>query len=198
MVDDGSTDATTAVAEGHGGVVLVRRPHAGAAAARNAGVARATGDLYAFLDADDVWLPGKLAAQVAALEADAGAAGALCLTEEFHSDELGPAARATRPLRPGRHEVRLLSALVVRAAAFARVGPFPEDVPEGGELLDWHLRAADAGLRFVTVPEVLVRRRLHDANTGVRTGAGERANYVRLLKRSLDRRRAAGDAATSP
>jgi hypothetical protein len=65
VVDDGSADATADVAARWGTkVTVVRQSNRGPGAARNAGLARANGSLVAFLDADDVWLPGKLASQV--------------------------------------------------------------------------------------------------------------------------------------
>ncbi len=70
VVDDGSSDATAAVARRRApGVSLISQTHLGPGAARNAGLARARGDYVAFLDADDRWTPGFLAATVAFLEA---------------------------------------------------------------------------------------------------------------------------------
>jgi hypothetical protein len=68
VVDDGSEDreALDAVlGEWQGRVTCVRQPNGGPARARNTGIRRATGELVAFLDADDEWLPDKLAKQVA-------------------------------------------------------------------------------------------------------------------------------------
>lgn len=68
VVDDGSTDGTDQEAERYGERVhLLRQKNRGPAAARNLGIRHAKGALIAFLDADDVWLPGKLSAQVAQL-----------------------------------------------------------------------------------------------------------------------------------
>lgn len=69
VVDDGSTDDTwhqlELIAPDTRGVVrLLRTPHRGVAAARNAGLAIATAALVAFLDSDDLWAPDKLARQV--------------------------------------------------------------------------------------------------------------------------------------
>jgi glycosyltransferase involved in cell wall biosynthesis len=63
LVDDGSTDNTRRVAakfEAKLTLRIVSQANSGLGKARNAGMAAATGDAYAFLDADDVWLPGKL------------------------------------------------------------------------------------------------------------------------------------------
>lgn len=71
VVDDGSTDDTADRLTRFGDRIrYVRQTNARVAAARNNGVRTATGDAVAFLDADDVWHPEKLARQVAALDAD--------------------------------------------------------------------------------------------------------------------------------
>jgi len=71
VVDDGSTDGTAAVLAGLGDrrVRPVVRPHAGIAAARNAGLAAARAPYIAFHDSDDVVLPGRLAVPLAFLGA---------------------------------------------------------------------------------------------------------------------------------
>jgi glycosyltransferase involved in cell wall biosynthesis len=71
VVDDGSTDGTADAIERRFGksVKLLRMAtRSGVGAARNAGVCQATGDLLAFLDSDDLWLPGKLKAELDVLE----------------------------------------------------------------------------------------------------------------------------------
>jgi glycosyltransferase involved in cell wall biosynthesis len=69
VVDDGSTDGTAAAVEAFGPPVhLMRLPHRGAGAARNAGLDAARGPFVAFLDDDDEWFPDKIALQRAFLE----------------------------------------------------------------------------------------------------------------------------------
>jgi GT2 family glycosyltransferase len=68
VVDDGSADDTRHVVERYGSPVrYLRQDNAGVSAARNTGLAAARGELIALLDSDDLWLPWKLAAQVAVL-----------------------------------------------------------------------------------------------------------------------------------
>jgi glycosyltransferase involved in cell wall biosynthesis len=75
VVDDGSTDGTLREVQRFAGeldgLVVVRQGNAGASAARNAGVRRARGRYCAFLDADDLMLPGRLTAQMEMLDAEA-------------------------------------------------------------------------------------------------------------------------------
>jgi hypothetical protein len=71
VVDDGSTDATTDLAESirqtEPRITLIRQANAGVAAARNAGLALAKGEYVSWLDADDLWHPTKLAKQLEAI-----------------------------------------------------------------------------------------------------------------------------------
>lgn len=61
VVDDGSADKTAEIVRGFGNkVILIEQKNAGVSVARNAGINAATGDWFAFLDADDEWLPEKL------------------------------------------------------------------------------------------------------------------------------------------
>ena len=65
VIDDGSTDGTVEAIRAYGDrVQLITQQNQGSAVARNTGLAAARGELIAFLDSDDVWLPGKLLTQV--------------------------------------------------------------------------------------------------------------------------------------
>jgi GT2 family glycosyltransferase len=73
VVDDGSTDATAAVARTYGEAVrLLQQPNAGVAAARNAGARAASGDWLAFLDADDWYAPDRLQRHAEWIDEDSG------------------------------------------------------------------------------------------------------------------------------
>src|SRR5436305_9045125 len=90
VVDDGSKDGTVGIARRFP-VRLVSRAADGVSAARNAGLEVARGDLIAFIDHDDRWLPRKVERQVAYLEARSDVGYVLCWLRAFI------AAGASRP-----------------------------------------------------------------------------------------------------
>lgn len=89
-VDDGSKDNTAAVVQRyvdatHGIVKLIQQPNGGVSKARNNAIDQSTGAYVAFLDADDIWLPEKTAAQLALFAAHPDAAGVHCRLFNFES-----------------------------------------------------------------------------------------------------------------
>lgn len=69
ICDDLSTDNTLKIAKQYGCIILCNERHSGGPnAGRNWGIRKATGDLIAFLDQDDEWLPGKIAKQLVEIE----------------------------------------------------------------------------------------------------------------------------------
>src|SRR5947209_1330223 len=93
VVDDGSTDNTAAVARKYSAVRYYHQANGGSAAARNRAIELAHGDLFAFLDADDVWAPEKLKRQMAVLEAEPELEAVLGFAQQFFSPELPPEIR---------------------------------------------------------------------------------------------------------
>jgi glycosyltransferase involved in cell wall biosynthesis len=202
VVDDGSSDRTVALAERYGPRVrCVSQAAAGIGAARNRGVAEASGELLAFLDGDDAWPVGRLERQLEAFLAQPRPDLVFGHIEQFVSPELGPAARAQLfcPERP--QPAVLANTMLVRRAVWDRVGPFSTTAVRS-EFLDWLLRARELGLREFMSEHVVLRRRLHTSNHG-RVQRDIASEYALTLKRALDRKRsgptstAGQDATTS-
>ena len=172
VVDDGSTDATPEVLAAYAGrVTVLRQRNAGVSAARNAGIAHAEGDLVAFLDADDVWLPGKLERQVERFVREPGLGLVHCGVEEVDGD-----GRPLRRLLEGlegdvadellrfRRPVVLGggSGVVLPRRVLDEIGGFD---PALGTSADWDVfYRASRRHQIGFVPEVLLRYRLHGAN----------------------------------
>ncbi|MDR3466412.1 MAG: glycosyltransferase family A protein [Xanthobacteraceae bacterium] len=185
VVDDGSTDATAAVVAGFPGVDYLAQPPLGVSAARNAGAGRASETFLAFLDADDLWLPDKIAAQLDLLASESGPDIASCRMRNFRRTGEGEIVYLTPPT-----VVSLPGALLMRRDTFQRIGPFAADLTHG-ENLEWFSRAIDLGLRTLAAPRVLMLRRIHGANTSF-DAEGSTRKYLKALQTITARRRDQG------
>jgi glycosyltransferase involved in cell wall biosynthesis len=182
VVDDESTDATPqVVAELGARVHYVRQANRREGAARNAGAARAVGTYFAFLDSDDYWLPGKLAADLARFEqADDPALVYSRGRNVDPADRLIGERRLSNPQGDvfwylAREAFIPMSTVSVRADAFRACGGFVEDRDLSGTA-DWELwmrLAARWPVGFV--PHVATCIRVHARNMSGDPGYMERA-----------------------
>jgi glycosyltransferase involved in cell wall biosynthesis len=172
VVDDGSTDGTEAVVAAFGDKVrYLRQENAGVCAARNRGVAESSGDVIAFLDADDIWHAGKIEKQLEKFAADAEIGLVHCAMREFES-ETGETLRLHAEGMEGDVADELLlwertaiigcgTAVMVSRKAFDAAGGFDTRLNVGE---DWDLCYRIARRYKVGfVPEVLVDYRSHGA-----------------------------------
>jgi glycosyltransferase involved in cell wall biosynthesis len=176
VVDDGSADDTATVAREFP-VIVLELPHRGVAAARNAGWARSSGQLIAWLDADDRWPDGKLERQIAVLAANAAVDVVYGKVREFAQDD--QVAHWVRPAALAR----LPGSMLIRREAFARVGAFDEQLAVG-EFMDWLVRAREWDLCEAMLDDVCLERRLHGRNLGI-VARERRGDYLRVARRAL-------------
>lgn len=201
VVDDGSTDGSAAlVARSFPQVRLIRRANAGVAAARNAGIEAATGEWVAFCDADDVWLPGKLAAQFQAIAAAPGCRMSYTAWHVWASEEAEPDPALLRRLAAeaaggawagatGWLYPELLldcvvwtSTVLMQRSLLDEIGAFDPTL-RIGEDYDLWLRASRA-TRVERVARPLALYRQHPASI---TRSAPRENYRgRVMQRALD------------
>ncbi|RPJ72961.1 MAG: glycosyltransferase [Desulfobacteraceae bacterium] len=164
VVDDGSTDETPRLLETYGAAIrMLRCKNRGVSAARNAGIAAARAGLIAFLDSDDLWLPGKLSRQVAFFERIPEVL--ICQTEECW-------VRNGRRVNPGkRHRKRggLIfepslelclvspSAVMVRRGLFDQVGLFDEALPACEDYDLWLRVSCRIPIHLIETPLIIKR-----------------------------------------
>jgi len=198
VADDGSTDETAQLAASYGPPVrLVTHPTAGPAATRNLGLRTATGSFVAFLDADDIWHPEKLARQMARFAARPELGVSVTHIKHFWIPELAEEEQRFREdSRSGALPGYVTMTMLARRALFESVGPFDESLWHS-DAGDWFLRAAARGAVVEMLAEVLVHHRMHHTNLSRRYGDASRAEFVQLVKRSLDERRKNAQPASS-
>jgi len=201
IVDNASRDDSAAVARALAAadprIQVLREPEPGAARARNRGIAAATGEIIAFLDADDLWPQDKIERQMARLMADPAidvVSGLATFAERLDAERL--AADIS-----GRHLTYfhiVFGAALYRRHVFDRLGPIDPGMiyAEDG---DFFLRLLEAGMRVAVMRSVtvLIRR---DGTSMTATAHEEQKRFLaRVVAKSLARRRRGdGSVAAAP
>lgn len=154
VVDDGSTDKTAEIAANIPRVKVIRQDNQGPGAATNVGFTACTYPLIATLDADDLWLPHKIATQLAILQAKPHLSAVFCQLANFYST---PASADFSQARGGWSR----STMLMRAQAIEAVGEIIDQPGFVGEMVDWFARHLDLGHAFELLEEPLALRRIH-------------------------------------
>lgn len=189
VIDDGSTDDSAAVVRPYlkdGRFRYQRSEHLGQPRAKNAGIHLARAELVAFLDADDLWLPAKLARQIELFRRDPGLGVAYTRRRLIDAD-----SHELQYEQPVLHRGNVLDAIfrsnfvcfssvMVRRAVFEQIGLFDETLPLAIDYDLW-LRAALLH-RFDYVDDPLVKYRVGHANLSRRF-----AERLEIAKRIMDR-----------
>jgi glycosyltransferase involved in cell wall biosynthesis len=200
VVDDGSTDETATIVRGLASdrrVQLLSRRNGGIAEARNAGLAACKAELIAWLDADDLAPPDRLARQVAYLDANpdcvavSGAHRYLDESGRFHglvSPPFDPPDAADPLHVPAREPYLVQSFLMFRRATMERLGGYRHLLASEDSDLCWRMQEIG---RLHNMAEVVGDIRIHDASVSARSIVGGRimALYSQLAAISARRRR---------
>src|ERR1700730_14548027 len=190
VINDGSTDSTGAILEKYGNrVQVITQRNRGVSVARNAGIGRSTGKYLAFLDNDDLWLPGKLVTMVQALERNPRAS--LAFSEYRNIDESGTDIGAsTLGHAPSMEEMTtqplpaiMPSTWLTPRQLFVDIGGFCEAFDGAGAFSDcWILLLLRELGEFVYVSEELALYRVGNGGAlGDKYAAGLRV-FISLVR----------------
>lgn len=185
LVDDGSSDGTASLMSKYAREeprfkVLKHDQNYGLSAARNTGIAQATGEWVALLDGDDVWIPSKLERQLSIAKDNAKANFLFCnywvwdgtttLRTRYQKKRRFPAGDVSRELR--RFNLFAPSSVVIKKETLSKAGPFD---PELRAVEDWDmwLRIAEGRIYALGVWEPQFKYRVWGGNMS--------ANSARLL-----------------
>ncbi len=192
VVNDGSTDDTEDVLEPYRDRIrYFKQPNSGPAAAHNLGLRHSLGELIAFLNSDDLWMPGKLEAQVGYMDEhpEVGLVHGDYVRIDARGRAMGPSIHTEHP--PSltleqivRHNTIGIATVIVRRKWLDRVsGLDPDSTPT--EDLDLWIRLAQAGCPFGYLPQVIGKWRRHPASISKSRSRVLKA-HIRIL-RGLER-----------
>ena len=179
VVNDGSHDETAEVlARFESRITVISIPNSGVACARNTGIEASTGEWIAFLDADDVWFPNKLAIQLEAVAAYPQVGFSCCNYRHSPDILLGnhftqfdrrdgfvfdaPMSKSTLSLMLQWNIMGTCSNVIVRRDVLDLVGQFDTSYRQSEDYDLW-LRCATA-TDFLLTSEVLLVKETHDSN----------------------------------
>jgi glycosyltransferase involved in cell wall biosynthesis len=193
VVDNLSTDDTVAQLQALNDprIKVFVEPRRGATYARNTGIKKSTGDILAFLDSDDLWLPEKLALQHKKLEASAGEMvftqyQEFSITQNISDHNVGVTGTTIYQRKKIEQSMSLsVITLMIRKTDFMKVGFFDENL-KAGEFMEWYDRALGLGLRTVKVDQVLALRRLHEGNSAKNSRSAQ--DYIHACRSIIARR----------
>lgn len=164
VVDDGSTDNTSEILASYGnGIRVLFQENKGVSAARNRGIAEASGQFIAFIDSDDLWLPQKLSTQVEFFNQTPDAL--ICQTEEVwirKGKRVNPKMRHKKPsgmiFEPSL-ELCLVSpsAVMIRRVLFDRIGEFDVTLPACEDYDLWLRISCRFPVHLIDTPLIIKR-----------------------------------------
>ena len=190
VVDDGSNDDTASIAESFGPpLICYRQENGGPPAARNRGLAIARGEYIGFLDADDLYEPGRIAFQIGKLRQNLSVD---VVIGRLMREKLASAPGEPMTFEPLETEDRVslqLGACLFRRSVFERIGLMEKSLRHSDDW-DWFMRARELGVSMLLHDDIVLRQRLH-LNNMTRDRTANLRFLPIMLKRSLDRRRAA-------
>lgn len=178
VVDDGSKDGTRNIAWSYKDVRYIYQENQGQTAALNTGLEHAAGELIAFLDSDDLWTKSKLRQQVDYLMTNPEVDIVIGQMRNFSDQGC--------EMPQGGKKLTGIGTMLIRSKVFERIGGFDPDYVHG-KAVDWIFRAKEAGVSIRVLPDVIMYRRIHDANQSKKRENKTR-DLLKLVKASIGRR----------
>lgn len=188
VIDDGSTDKSPSIVKSFGPKVrLLSQPNRGIGSARNLGINNANGDFFAFHDADDLMEKKRIEKQIKIFKENTGVDIVFGCVKQFFDPDIDQEIKRNKFCPDQIMVGKVAGTLLVKRNSFFRVGFFGTHW-KTGEFIDWYSKAKECELRDEVINDVVLFRRIHANNQGIRENRSK-SDYIQALKASLDRRR---------
>lgn len=185
LVNGKSTDQTAEIASSYSEIKIFTQKTSGLAHARNLGIEQAEGELIAFLDHDDYWVPHKLEWQVDMFLRDPELEYCYGQVQLFLEEGSQLRAGFNENYFTEGHTGRTPGTLMARKSLFEEIGGFDPKYSIACDV-DWFCRAADLRAKSSFIPEILLYKRIHLTNLSSDVKTNKRELF-RVIKESLDR-----------
>lgn len=182
IADGGSTDQTLQIAKTYPFARIVKQSGKGLPDAWNTALAHCKGDTISFLDSDDMWTADKIERQVHVLEQNPTTDAVVGHVQFFLEDGVKRPRNFKPELLNGTHPAPMPGALLIRRSALDRVGLFDTRFPIACDI-DWFARLRDLEIQIATLPNLLIRKRVHESNLSLDPSfqTGYQSELARLL-----------------
>ncbi len=186
VVDDHSVDETARITKSYSQVCYVRNTGQGLWDGYNVGIDASRGEFIAFFSHDDLWSPYKLSTQVGYLLRHQQYQYAISRVQFFLEEGCLMPHNFKQERLEGDYAFRTTDSLVVKRSMLDTVGKFNPDYPLGSNI-DWFAKAQH--LPMAVIQEVLLYKRIHDANYSLYQVKLNSNPILKILKHAIDRKR---------
>jgi len=187
LVDGNSQDKTLEIAREFHPIRILQQAGTGVSDGYNTGIRAATAGFVAFLSHDDLWTPDKLDVQMNYLMEHPEIMFTNCLRTFFLESGSGIPKGFRKHLLIGEHPAMIMESLVARKTVFDQVGYF-NNALRTAEDVDWYSRATDLKIPSYMLPQVLLRKRIHDRNISMDVDKNNK-NLLFALRASVERKK---------
>jgi len=185
IVNDGSTDDSAEIVQSYPRVIYLYQSNQGNALARMKGIENASGELIAFLDQDDQWMPNKVALQVETFRKDPACQCVIGRARYFVDEGCLPPKGLKEKLFEEDRLSYLPGVFMARRELLRKI-PFSPSYVCGSDT-DWFFRLHEANIPVTILPDLLLKVRMHADNLSHQVAKTYR-ELLQVIGHSLQRK----------
>ena len=187
VVDDGSTDSTSEIAQKHGCKIIKNLQSKGQVAAKNQGLEAAKGKYVMFHDHDDVMRKDVLSKLYNELKSNESLSAVEAKVKDFFSPDMSEESKKTTSIKEDAYYGLFTGAILMKKNIFDKIGKFSESL-NTGEIIEWQTKMQQNNLSIKKLDMVSTDRRLHNTNYGKTNTMKEFVDYAAVLRARLKNR----------
>jgi glycosyltransferase involved in cell wall biosynthesis len=187
VVDDGSTDKSAEIVGEFNEIKYFYQTNKGVSVARNFGIEHSNADFITFIDADDVWIPGRIQQGLSYFMKNPETDFVLGMSRRFLDDGFEKPSNMPQEWFDHPQFASNTGVLMARRHCFSKVGGFNPGFKRG-EDTEWIQRARDLGLIMERMPVLFLKQRVHEENTEARKTPDVK-NFLKLMRESVQRKK---------